>query len=116
MKQTTKDITFDVFPIAIECYIGGTLEEAIDKFCKGAKAVKKEDFDYSKPEPSGRCFMHFDTQWIFMWFKKKDPAIIAHEATHAAFFMNHKLGGIFTGDAHETCCYIVEHIVREVMK
>lgn len=117
-KQKHKTIKLGFFPIYVEAYIGGTTADAARHFKKNYHNLHElEDWiKETEVQALGRTFMHFDYQTCLLWIKSKDPAVIAHEAVHIAFFTQQKLGGVFSVDQHETCTYMVEHIVREVMK
>lgn len=102
----------------VDVYIGGTLEQARDRFLKIVDIPElRETWIPSKPMPVGRTFMHYDYNNVVMWLKDvNDVGVVAHEAVHVAFFANEKLGGLFDAQNHETCTYLVEHLVREICK
>jgi hypothetical protein len=117
-KQQHKSIKLGHFPLWLEVYIGGQITDVPVK-----RLIKKfgisEDLEIwttKETNANGRIFMSLDSQTIIMWVKSLDPAIIAHEAVHVAFFANERLGGLFTPESQESCTYLVEHIVREIFK
>ena len=117
-KQKHKTIKLGYFPIWLEVFVGGTLQEVPAKVKKLKIDIPGglEEWANETSCCRGRTFMHYDTRTAIMWLYKKDVPVIAHEAVHIAFFVNEKLGGIFNPESQESCCYLVEHIVREIME
>lgn len=111
-KLKHKSIKLGFLPVWVEMYIGGDLNSAIRHF------NKKKIFEIEDPGKyisNGRVYYNEKNQTLFLWLKKRDPSTAAHEAVHVAFFASDICGGLFNYDSQETCCYIVQYIVKEVM-
>lgn len=113
--QKHKSIKLGIFPLWVDLYIGGTLDQARQKFIKGDKTSYLTNLEWTQEglNPCGKTVMNTSSNIIFMWLKESNVSVLAHEAVHVAFFAHEILGGLFTHEMHETCAYIVEHIVHE---
>lgn len=69
--------------------------------------------EYDNEASDGLCFTK-EGHAPFIWFKKKDPGLIAHEVIHAAWFVLEDAGIEIGPKNHEALTYLVGFLIRNI--
>lgn len=109
------DLFDPVFKTGLCVQVGGSVNDALARYAR-----RIGEAPWSVEESSGRggmfsrCRPHKSGS---LWLSEYDPAILAHEAVHAAsYLLGEKSGLALSDETDEAYAYYVEWLVREVAK
>jgi hypothetical protein len=110
----------DLFPWDICCAINCSEAEVINFLSKrigyDLDVEEKKALKWDTSTTLRGRTIQIKNNAVIMWVKNNNPAIVAHEALHAATFILECAGLKFSQDSDEAWAYTMEKIITEFNK